>query len=96
MLGMMTDDHVFTDTAGDVLCGKAACRRAWGDFFAWWSDYRNIFDRIETQGSTAIMQGHSVCSDIRLCTQSIWVAETEWSRVRSWRIWPDTPEDRQI
>jgi ketosteroid isomerase-like protein len=33
LAGMMTADHIFVDTAGTVIAGRAACTEAWHSFF---------------------------------------------------------------
>jgi ketosteroid isomerase-like protein len=47
---MMTADHTFIDSEGDMVKGREEMRRGWADFFARYPDYRNIFSRIELRG----------------------------------------------
>jgi hypothetical protein len=58
----MTDGHVFIDTAGHRVAGKAACVGAWRGFFAAFPDYENVFERIVERGDGAVVEGHSNCS----------------------------------
>ena len=43
LAALMTDDHRFIDSAGQVVDGKQACVEAWRGFFAAFPDYRNHF-----------------------------------------------------
>ena len=43
---LMTDDHVFTDSANNTISGKERCVEAWRGFFAAFPDYRNHFEHV--------------------------------------------------
>lgn len=61
---LMTEDHVFVDTANNRIEGKDNnIGQAWELFFNLYRGYRNIFENIMVRGSTVIMQGYSICSD---------------------------------
>ena len=61
---LMTDDHVFIDTANNSISGKNCCLAAWKSFFAGFPNYRNIFRQVLIVGDHAVIVGHSVCADI--------------------------------
>lgn len=95
---LMTEDHVFCDTANNRIKGKDNnIVQAWEPFFNFYPGYRNIFENIVARGSTVIMQGYSICSDEilnNIC--AIWVAKIIDNKVGSWHIYPDTKENREI
>ncbi len=95
LLTLMTDTHTFIDSSNNVLEGKAACRKSWSDFFVQWPDYRNIFESIAVNGATVVMQGRSVCSDEKLDTKAIWTARITGNKVAEWRVYFDTPQNRE-
>ena len=75
--GLMTDDHVFIDTANNRIEGKSGnLTQAWIPFFDRYPGYRNIFEKIIVKDTTVIMQGYSICSDENLNNvHAIWIAE---------------------
>lgn len=95
---LMTDDHVFIDTANNRIEGKSDnITQAWEPFFKFYPGYRNIFEKVITRGSSVIMQGYSICSDeILNNVHAIWIAEIVNSKVSRWQIYPDTPENRHL
>jgi ketosteroid isomerase-like protein len=63
---LMTNDHVFIDTAGKKVVGKEACLSAWRGFFAAFPDYRNIFEHMRIVDDHIVIAGRSSCLDPRL------------------------------
>jgi hypothetical protein len=43
---LMTEDHVFIDSANNTISGKGRCVGTWTGFFAAFPDYRNHFERV--------------------------------------------------
>jgi ketosteroid isomerase-like protein len=95
LVHLMTDDHTFIDSSNDSLIGKSNNKENWEKFFDLSPDYQNVFEVVSTKGSTIIMQGYSVCSDSRLNNvRTIW-AQIEGNKVKEWRIYLDTEENRR-
>jgi ketosteroid isomerase-like protein len=93
---MMTEDHVFIDTAGHVIEGKAACVAAWRGFFEAFPDYRNVFERFIERDDEIVVIGRSECSDPWLAGPALWTAKTTGVRVSEWRVWEDSSEIRRM
>ena len=95
---LMTEDHVFIDTANNRIKGKDNnIAQAWQPFFNRYPIYQNIFENIVVRGSTVIMQGYSICSDEILNNiHAIWIAEIIKNKVSSWHIYSDTKENREL
>ena len=92
---LMTDDHTFIDSSGEVFAGKEKVLRAWDGFFAAFPDYRNEWAEVLTIGGTVVAIGRSVCStEPTLDGPAIWTARTQGGRVSEWRVYDDTPESR--
>ena len=87
---LMTDDHVFIDTANNSISGKNCCLAAWKSFFAAFPNYRNIFHQVLIVGDHAVIVGHSVCADRRLVGPALWTAKLSGTLVAEWRVYEDT------
>jgi ketosteroid isomerase-like protein len=92
---LMTDRHAFIDSGGSVLAGKAEVLKAWEGFFRSFPDYRNEWSRTLPAGDTLIALGRSVCStEPALEGPAIWTARTIGGKVSEWRVYEDTPANR--
>ena len=91
---LMSDDHVFIDSAGARVPGKASCLKAWEGFFSAFPDYRNHFERTRVDGGRVAVSGRSTCSDARLQGPALWSAEVRGGLVSERRVYKDTPSER--
>jgi ketosteroid isomerase-like protein len=88
---LMTDDHTFIDSDGNVLAGRSRVLEAWKGFFDAFPDYRNEWSRVIPRGGTVIAVGRSVCAtEPALHGAAIWTARTASDRVSEWRVYEDT------
>lgn len=92
---LMSDDHTFVDTDGNVTSGKPACLHAWSTFFDAFPDYRNIVESATARGDLVVLAGHSVCSQPDLAGPALWTALVSDGRVSEWRVYQDTPPNRR-
>ncbi len=92
---MMTEDHVFIDSEGDVVRGKEEMTTAWKEFFTSYPDYRNIFIRLESRGNLVAIRGYSECSYTPLQGPALWTALIRDGKVAEWRVYDDTPQNRK-
>jgi ketosteroid isomerase-like protein len=95
LASLMTEDHTFIDTEGRVVSGMRDCRDAWRGFFIAYPDYRNVFTSIMTNRHTVTIVAHSVCSEAALAGPALWTATIRDDKVAGWRVYSDTPENRQ-
>ena len=86
---LMTDDHVFIDTADHALEGKQPCLAGWQDFFRAFPDYKNIFETVKVKDTFVMITGHSTCSDQRLEGPARWTAKIRDGKVAAWRVYED-------
>jgi ketosteroid isomerase-like protein len=94
---LMTDDHTFIDSAGGVVTGKKAVLKAWEGFFADFPDYRNEWSKVVQKDGALVALGRSVCAtEPALDGPAIWTAETRQDKVSEWRVFEDTPANRQL
>ena len=92
---LMTEDHKFIDSAGDVDYGREEMTQGWRDFFKSFPDYRNLFSRIETRDDLVVIQGRSVCKYEPLDGPAIWTARARDGLMAEWRVYLDTEENRR-
>ena len=86
LVELMTEDHTFIDSAGNVTKGKNAMKQGWRDFFKKYPDYRNKFTSATVQDSVVIMVGYSTCSFKPLEGPSVWTARIRGGRVSEWKV----------
>lgn len=95
LASLMTEDHVFIDSAGARVHGKQRCLAAWSGFFDAFPDYRNEFASIVLTSSDVVaVAGRSVCSEPALDGPALWRARVREGRISEWRVCEDTPEMR--
>ena len=92
---LMTDDHAFIDSDGNVVAGRDAVLEAWRGFFDSFPGYRNVWTQLMSSGDELIAIGRSVCAiDPELDGPAIWTANVRGNKVSEWRVYEDTPENR--
>jgi ketosteroid isomerase-like protein len=92
---LMSDDHIFIDTAGDAVTGKPACLEAWSGFFEAYPSYRNIFDSVREKDGLVTVTGRSECPGHPVLEgPALWTAVVEGGQVAQWRVYEDTSETR--
>jgi len=96
LASFMSEDHVFTDAAGQKVIGKKDCTVAWEGFLRQFPDYKNDFEHMEIRDNVVITFGHSKCSDERLSGPALWTATMKNNLIQEWRVYADTPENRQL
>jgi GNAT superfamily N-acetyltransferase/ketosteroid isomerase-like protein len=92
---LMTEDHKFIDSAGDVDYGREEMTQGWRDFFKSFPDYRNLFTLVEAKDDFVVILGRSVCKYEPLHGPAIWTAKTRDDLVAEWRVYLDTDETRR-
>jgi ketosteroid isomerase-like protein len=93
---LMTDDHVFIDSANTEFRGKDKAIQAWRGFFEAFPKYKNVFDRMEAKADIVVMLGHSVCPNNKeLDGPAIWTARVNGDKLAEWRVYEDTSENRK-
>lgn len=59
---LMSADHVFIDSGGEILSGKEEMLSSWENFFEQSHDCHNHFEQISVRGELCLISGHSTCS----------------------------------
>ncbi len=93
--GLMTEDHTFIDRKGHVDKGKGSMTKGWIDFFESFPDYRNTFERVQSEGNLVVLYGYATWEKGADPDYAIWTATIEDDLVAEWRIYEDTEENRR-
>jgi ketosteroid isomerase-like protein len=83
---LMTNDHTFIDSDGNITAGKGAMKEGWNNFFKKYPDYRNILTCVTVQSDIVVMIGYSICSVRALDGANIWTAKISGEKVSEWRV----------
>jgi len=83
---LMTDDHKFIDSLGNIITGRDTTKECWREFFKKYPDYRNKFTSVTVQDSVVVMVGYSKCASRQLEGPSVWTAKIRGDRVSEWRV----------
>jgi uncharacterized protein (TIGR02246 family) len=94
LAGLMTADHVFIDSAGQVWRGRDECLQTWSGFFEAFPGYRNVFEAAEIRKEVVVVRGYSVSAEPALDGPACWTAEVKDGRVSEWCVYEDTGEVR--
>ena len=90
----MTDDHTFIDREGSVHNSKNTMVGNWSKFFKAFPKYKNTFTRIEYIDNKVVILGHAFWSAEKPYDPVIWTAIIVDDRIKEWRIYTDTPDNR--
>jgi ketosteroid isomerase-like protein len=93
---LMSDDHEFIDSTGNVERGRAHCLNLWRGFFDEFPDYRNTFLELTERDDHVLVVGYSTSSVDALNGPAIWTARVCDNKITQWRVYLDTSETRQI
>jgi uncharacterized protein (TIGR02246 family) len=91
---LMTDDHAFIDSRGNITKGKDAMKEGWRHFFEKHPDYRNVFTCVTVQDDVVVIVGYSTCSYKPLDGPNVWTAKIRSGLVSEWRVcWLDQRQE---
>ena len=93
---LMTADHRFVDSEGQVTAGLDASVAAWSGFFETFPDYRNDLEVALCEAEIVVLRGRSHCSVAELDAPALWSARIEGERVAEWRVHDDTLGNRRM
>jgi len=103
--GLMAEDHVFIDSMGMRVEGRAAMRKAWEQYFRMVPDYtvtiQDIFAKKQTVVLLGIAQGTYSADGVlmpenRWSTPAAWRASIRGSSVAEWQVFADNEPIRRI
>jgi ketosteroid isomerase-like protein len=105
LIKLVHDDHVFIDSLGAAVRGKAAMRKGWEGYFRMVPDYTLTVEEVYSSGDRVIMLGSAhgtYTTDGNLLAESAWKtpaalrAVVEDGKVKEWRVYADNEPIRQL
>ncbi len=105
LAALMTDDHRFVDSLGNVVVGREAMRQGWVGYFGMVPDYRLVMDDWFCEGSFVVMLGTasgtyspdgSPKPEHRWTTPTAIRAVIREHLVAEWRVYADNEPIRQL
>jgi ketosteroid isomerase-like protein len=102
---LMTEDHRFIDSSGEVYLGKEKMRGAWIHYYSMVPDYRIEISKILVSGDTVVLFGKAsgtYTSDGILKAGNHWEIPAAWralvdgGKVKEWQIYADLAAVREI
>ena len=95
LTSMMTEGHTFIDRKGQADRGREIMRAGWTDFFRSFPDYKNTFERVQSQDNLVVLVGYATWREGGDPDYAIWTARIEDDLVAEWRIYEDTDANRR-
>jgi len=105
LCGLMTEDHTFIDSGGDVYKGIENMRRAWSDYFKMFPDYTIDAPEFVVSGDTIVLLGKAsgTCSvDGTMKAENRWEIPAAWKavvaddKVKLWQVFADNAPIMEI
>lgn len=102
---LMALDHVFVDSLGATIKGRAAMRQGWEGYFRMVPDYTITIQETLVKGPTVVMLGTAqgtyssngvLTPENRWSTPAVWRALIRGSLVAEWQVYADNEPVRQI
>lgn len=91
---LMSEDHVFMDRENNRVTGRDVMKTGWTGFFDQFPEYRNTFTRLDSKDDLVVILGYTEWETGGELDHVIWTAKVEDDLIAEWRIYEDTPENR--
>ncbi len=99
LFDLMTPQHRFIDSMGEVHVGRDAMRVGWAQYFLIFPDYRiRIQSSLHSRGRVALFGTTSATyapNGSRVATHAAWLAVVRGARVSEWRVYADNEPARE-
>lgn len=102
---LMTEDHRFIDSTGEVYDGRERMKKAWIDYYAIIPDYLIDISEALVSGNTVVLIGKAsgtYAPDGEIQRENYWVVPAAWravvdgDKVKEWQIFADLEAVRKI
>ena len=103
--GLMTEDHVFVDSAGTVHAGREKMTTGWEEYFGMFPDYRIELENILADEALVAAFGSAsgtyngtrgLVPENRIEMPAAWKAVVENGKVKLWQVYADWTEGTRI
>ena len=105
LAALMTEDHRFIDSLGQVVRGREAVRSGWGQYFSMVREYRLQADEWLCDGLVVVLLGTAdgnyspdgaPSPGRSWTTPAVWRAVVRGGQVAEWRVYADNEPIRQL
>ncbi len=95
---LMSEDHTFVDSGGDVYKGNEQMQRGWADYFRMFPDYKIEAPEFVVSGDTVILLGRAsgtYSTDGKLRPENHWEIPAAWKaviadeKIKLWQVFAD-------
>ena len=95
---LMSEDHTFVDSGGDVYKGNEQMRQGWADYFRMFPDYEIEAPEFVVSGDTVILLGRAsgtYTTDGKLRPENHWEIPAAWKavvvdeKIKLWQVFAD-------
>ena len=88
---LMTEDHVFIDSLGQIVHGRETMRGGWRGYYSFCPDYWITHDEIFEKGGRVAVFGSAggTIGGTQWRTPAAWLAVVENGLVKEWRVYAD-------
>ena len=95
---LMTEDHLFTDSMGTAVRGRARMKAGWASYFRMVPDYTIAVEETFSDGSVVILFGvaQGTYATGAWSTPAAWRAKVRDDRLAEWRVYADNEPLRQL
>jgi ketosteroid isomerase-like protein len=102
---LMTEDHIFVDSAGTRSSNSADLIRGWSEYFRMFPDYRIEVENIIRKGNLVAVFGTAIGTykgnrglvpENRIEMPAAWRAVVENDKVKLWQVYADWTEGWKI
>ena len=102
---LMSEDHTFIDSGGDVCQGVEKMRRAWGEYFKMFPDYKIEAPEFVVSDDTIILLGRAsgtYTDDGTLRPENHWEIPAAWKaviaddKIKLWQVFADNAPIEKI
>jgi ketosteroid isomerase-like protein len=102
---LMSEDHTFIDSGGDVYKGNEQMRQGWADYFRMFPDYKIEAPEFVVSGDTIILLGKAsgtYTTDGKLRPENHWEIPAAWKaviadeKIKFWQVFADNTPVMEI
>jgi len=91
LTALMTADHTFVDSAGNLAQGASSMQAAWRSYFAMCPDYWVRTDHVMTEGDVVLAVGEAggTIDGVSWRTPAAWKGLVREGQMAEWRVFAD-------
>ena len=102
---LMSEDHTFVDSGGDIYKGNEQMRQGWADYFRMFPDYKIEAPEFVVSGDTVILLGRAsgtYTTDGTLRQENHWEIPAAWKavivdeKIKLWQVFADNTPVAEI